>query len=195
MVLNEVMQTGATPASNERGAVLIVGLIMLLLMTIVGLAAIRGSGLQETMAGNMRERNVAFQVAEAGLRVGESRVENTEWDASDFDGGIAGFYRDLGIPANNAFDSPMRAWGGYEWAQRAIEADLELDDSVQDSPRYLVERVTVLALDAAEKEGSGIDLGSLDSAGLEDEFYRVTARGQSASGTSDAVVQSTYRAQ
>ena len=174
---------------------MIVGLIMLLLMTIVGLAAIRGSGLQETMAGNMRERNVAFQVAEAGLRVGESRVENTEWDASDFDGGIAGFYRDLGIPANNAFDSPMRAWGGYEWAQRAIEADLELDDSVQDSPRYLVERVTVLALDAAEKEGSGIDLGSLDSAGLEDEFYRVTARGQSASGTSDAVVQSTYRAQ
>ncbi|UZJ44689.1 PilX N-terminal domain-containing pilus assembly protein [Marinimicrobium sp. C6131] len=193
MVLNEVMQTGATPASNQRGAVLIVGLIMLLLMTIVGLAAIRGSGLQETMAGNMRERNVAFQVAEAGLRVGESRVENTEWDASDFDGGIAGFYRDLGIPANNAFDSPMRAWGDDEWDQRAIEADLELDDSVQDSPRYLVERVTVLALDTATQSGSCIDIECLDS--VEDEFYRVTARGQSASGTSDAVVQSTYRAQ
>ena len=35
-----------TMASKQRGAVLIVGLIMVLLMTIVGLAAIRSTGLQ-----------------------------------------------------------------------------------------------------------------------------------------------------
>lgn len=194
MVNTNVKVPSEVAVARQGGAVLIVGLIMVLLMTIIGLAAVRGSNLQETMAGNMRERNVAFQVAEAGLRVGEERVEESALNASDFEGNIAGLYMDLGVPANNDFDAPLRQWGGDEWKARAIETDLELDDSVQERPLYLVERVTVLAQDAAEKEGSGIDLGSLDETGVEEDYYRVTARGESASGTSQAVVQSTYRA-
>lgn len=194
MVNTNVKVPSEVAVARQGGAVLIVGLIMVLLMTIIGLAAVRGSNLQETMAGNMRERNVAFQVAEAGLRVGEERVEESALNASDFEGNIAGFYMDLGVPANNDFDAPLRQWDGDEWKARAIETDLELDDSVQERPLYLVERVVVLAQDAAEKEGSGIDLGSLDETGVEEDYYRVTARGESASGTSQAVVQSTYRA-
>lgn len=60
--------------SQQRGAVLIVALIMLLLLTIIGLSSMRGTSLQENMAGNMRDSNLALQASEAALRKGEEEV-------------------------------------------------------------------------------------------------------------------------
>lgn len=59
---------------KQRGAVLIVALIMLLLLTIIGLSSMRGTVLQENMAGNMRDTNLALQASEAALRKGEQVV-------------------------------------------------------------------------------------------------------------------------
>lgn len=59
---------------RQQGAVLIVALIMLLLLTIIGISSIRGTALQENMAGNMRDSNLALQASEAALRRGEQRV-------------------------------------------------------------------------------------------------------------------------
>ncbi|WP_312960346.1 pilus assembly PilX family protein [Stutzerimonas nitrititolerans] len=59
---------------HQRGAVLIVALIMLLLLTIIGLSSMRGTSLQENMAGNMRDSNLALQASEAALRKGEEEV-------------------------------------------------------------------------------------------------------------------------
>lgn len=59
---------------NQQGAILIVALIMLLLVTIIGLASMRGTSLQERMAGNLRDQELALQAAEAALRKGEARV-------------------------------------------------------------------------------------------------------------------------
>src|SRR5690606_23790584 len=59
----------------ESGAVLIMGLVMVLLISIVALSAIRSSNLQEAMAGNMRDRNMAFQAAESGVVSGEILVD------------------------------------------------------------------------------------------------------------------------
>lgn len=65
----------ATPiARKQQGAVLIVALIMLLLLTIIGLSSMRGTSLQESMAGNMRDANLALQASEAALRKGEETV-------------------------------------------------------------------------------------------------------------------------
>lgn len=58
----------------QRGAVLIVALIMLLLLTIIGLSGMRGTTLQENMTSNMREGNLSFQAAEAALRRGEEEA-------------------------------------------------------------------------------------------------------------------------
>ena len=63
-----------TPAPKQRGAVLIVALIMLLLLTIIGLSSMRDTSLQENMAGNMRDSNLALQASEAALRQGEEEV-------------------------------------------------------------------------------------------------------------------------
>lgn len=59
---------------RQQGAVLIVALIMLLLLTIIGLSSMRGTSLQENMASNMRDSNLALQASEAALRKGEDVV-------------------------------------------------------------------------------------------------------------------------
>lgn len=65
---------------EERGVALIVALIMLVLMTLVGLAAIRGVTLEERMAGNTLDRSLSFQTAEDALRQGELWVEANKPD-------------------------------------------------------------------------------------------------------------------
>lgn len=62
------------PSKKQRGMVLLVCLVMLLLLTVIGIAAISNSTLQERMVGGSRDYNTAFQAAEAALRVGEAFV-------------------------------------------------------------------------------------------------------------------------
>lgn len=54
--------------SNQRGAVLVISLILLLLLTILAITASSTASLQERMAGNAQEANIAFQAAESGLK-------------------------------------------------------------------------------------------------------------------------------
>ena len=56
------------PHSKQRGAVLVVGLLLLLILTIVSVTSMQMNSSQETMAGNLRDHNLAFQAAESGLR-------------------------------------------------------------------------------------------------------------------------------
>lgn len=60
--------------SNERGAALIVVLILLLMMTMLGLAGLHGTIMEERMAANMYDRSLGFQAAEAALREAETRL-------------------------------------------------------------------------------------------------------------------------
>lgn len=62
-------------SSSQRGATLVVVLILLLLMTLLGLASLRGTVLEERMTANLLDRGMAFQVAEAGLREAEALMD------------------------------------------------------------------------------------------------------------------------
>lgn len=61
--------------TKQRGAALLISLVMLLAMTILAVTAARQVTLQERMAGNLRERSIAFEAAEAGLRQGEQFLQ------------------------------------------------------------------------------------------------------------------------
>lgn len=52
---------------RERGAALIVGLIMLLALTILGISGMNMAALELTMAGNMQAQHQAFERAETGI--------------------------------------------------------------------------------------------------------------------------------
>lgn len=53
--------------NNQQGAALFISLIMLLALTIIGLAASQRSQMQERMAGNVHIQNLAFNAAESAL--------------------------------------------------------------------------------------------------------------------------------
>ncbi len=164
---------------------MIVGLIMLLLMTIVGLAAIRGSGLQEMMAGNMRDRNLAFQSAEAGLRAGEDILDAATLPA--FDGTQVGMYEDLNQPGSNP--GAVSSWVAADWGGNSVETSMDFA-AVADAPRYVIERLETLI--PAGSDGGAVDFESQLNA-EEVIYYRVTSRGVGGSVTSEVILQSTVK--
>lgn len=56
---------------GQRGVALVVALILLLVITLVGLAAVSGTIMQQKMTSNFYDRQIAFQAAEGALRQGE----------------------------------------------------------------------------------------------------------------------------
>src|SRR3974390_1967057 len=58
-----------------RGIALIVGLIVLAVLSLIGIAAFSVSTQEERMAGNSRDRMLAFQAAEAALRGCEAFIQ------------------------------------------------------------------------------------------------------------------------
>jgi type IV pilus assembly protein PilX len=72
--MNRHARHPVTPLRRQRGATLVVVLILLLLMTLLGLASLRSTVLEERMTSNLLDRSLSFQVAEAGLREAEALV-------------------------------------------------------------------------------------------------------------------------
>ena len=69
------MMLGKTVAvAYQQGAALVVSLIMLVLMTLIGVTAMRVTTVQEKMVANSRDLNIAFQAAEAALLRGRNYI-------------------------------------------------------------------------------------------------------------------------
>lgn len=64
--------------TSQKGVALFVSLIMLILVTILGVTGVRMVSLEEKMAGNSYDRNLAFQAAEAALRAAETYAETNK---------------------------------------------------------------------------------------------------------------------
>ena len=64
-------------ARKQRGASLFVALVMMLAITMIGLAGANLSTSEERMARNARDSNIALQAAEAALRDAETDVSQT----------------------------------------------------------------------------------------------------------------------
>lgn len=68
MWINRVKLSGSFgPVSRQRGMALVMALAILLILTILGVAAMSTTNLQEKMAGNVQEQTRAFEAAESGL--------------------------------------------------------------------------------------------------------------------------------
>jgi Tfp pilus assembly protein PilX len=64
-------------AKHQAGVVLVISLIMLLALTLIGVTSSNVTGLEEKMAANSKDVNLAFQAAEAALRAAETSL-NTQ---------------------------------------------------------------------------------------------------------------------
>jgi len=172
---------------QQRGVVLIVGLIMLLLLTVIGMAAIRGTGIQEQMAGNMRDHNLAFQAAEAALRSGEEVLNGVSLPS--FSGSVVGYYTDLNQP------SPLHprptTWSATDWGNWSVQLAANTISQIADNqqPRYVVERLSVPA--SSSNQGSCIDF-ECKAKTPDPIYYRITSRGIGGTTDSEVILQSTF---
>lgn len=93
-----------SPASSlqtQSGVVLAISLIILLLLTIIGLSATQTTALEEKMAGNLRDKSLAFQAAESALRTAELSLPSIA-SSTYVAAGTGGFYLD-----NNPTPNPI----------------------------------------------------------------------------------------
>ncbi len=176
---------------RQRGMVLVVALVMVLLMSITAVSAIRGSNMQELMAGNMKERNQAFQAAEAALRMAEVQVQTN--------GTSLVFNNANGLFSNQNMHSSalgsVSHWPSNTWDSHAITlVASRLDLKLAREPDYVIEQLQVVSSGAAAT-GNAIEYGAaVDEAGPI-ILYRLTSRGFGGSENSVVILQSTYRAQ
>jgi type IV pilus assembly protein PilX len=64
--------------SKQQGVILIICLVMLLLLTLIAVSGMQTTTLEEKMAGNKRNRNLAFQAAESALREAEQWIQGAD---------------------------------------------------------------------------------------------------------------------
>jgi type IV pilus assembly protein PilX len=60
--------------NTQRGAVLIVSLVFLLLLTLLATSSMQNATLQEKVAGSLKRRDASFQAAETALRIAEAKI-------------------------------------------------------------------------------------------------------------------------
>lgn len=172
--------------TRQRGAVLVVSLLLLLVMTILGLGASQSTRLQERMAGNQRDQEVALQGAEASLRAAEEmlsptrsaalatcRTRGPSCEAYEMRTLVVG---NVALDLANQADSWWNDWG------RDYQFPTELG-AVSTTPEFVIQRV------AEVREVLSVGDSNLDTVR---DFYEATARSTGMTNTAQVVIQSTY---
>lgn len=165
------MHHSAQRPASQQGMVLIISLLFLLIMTVAGLAAMQGSTLQEKMAGNNRDQQLAFLAAEAALRDAEHYLQGT--NIGPFDGNN-GLYPSSDTTANDWHTTT--SWRNYSGSLA----------STNQPPKYFIKQFEDTAGD------TNLSLAA-DEAVTPDLLYSITAQGYGSTANSQVILQSTYR--
>jgi type IV pilus assembly protein PilX len=166
--------------AKQSGAVLFVGLMMLLVMSLIAVTSMQSSTLEIRMAGNTRDSLVALQTAEAALKAGEKLLEAGGLGLANFnDDGSDALY-------DNANDE---LWKTISWTDVNSKRYMAFNPSnVTTQPRYIIQHIS--ETQAAPKllvEGYGEG-----QAGQTIQLFRVTARGTGGSDNTEVILQSLY---
>lgn len=171
---------------NQRGVALAMALIFLLILTLLGVGALSTSSLQEKMAFNAKDRNIAFQAAETALNIGENWIGTMLGAPVDFPNNSAGLYD----PSSTA----IPVWDAVAWTgatdlvvypntpSTTVSGSLS---EVATQPKYVIEY-----LGTGTPPGGTLQLTNTTSNKL--HYYRITARGTGGNNSSVAMTQSTF---
>ncbi|MGE3106281.1 MAG: PilX N-terminal domain-containing pilus assembly protein [Lysobacterales bacterium] len=133
--MNQLPSKPRFASRRSQGAALVVVLILLLLMTLLGLASLRGTLLEERMGANLLDRSLAFQSAEAALRVGEARLAAFPLPVFPAVGCVAGLCAQP-VPAIGTPDRWLDpAFAGW------INAGVNLGGGAAVQPQYFIENL------------------------------------------------------
>jgi type IV pilus assembly protein PilX len=166
------MKRTSLSAKYARGSSLLVAMMFMIIMAMLGIAIANVSILEERMAGNTRDRDLAFQAAEAALRAAEAGLQNaairgsattitvTNGNSSTYwESCFAGTAAPCATASRHSPTTPLPTSG---------------NGAVVGQPEYILQRVTFPAPTAPT------------------EVYRVTARGRGGTASSVVILQAEY---
>jgi len=177
-------------ARAQRGVALVVALILLLVATLIGLAASRGTTLQERMSSNSYDRSLAFQRSEAALRAAEQQI-TIDWRIANL-GGVDCSVAACPVVPTNTFTGTSAVW-------RDVDATFDINNALTpDIPQY---QIAFVGTGPAEGDlGQSQNAGSYNYGGTPPPdtvaYFRVTARSSNPAtlnGRSIVVLQSTVK--
>lgn len=166
----------------QRGAALITSLVILLVLTVLGISAMKSSNLQENIVGNLRDRDLAFQAAETALTDAETNLSVAALTSvpTPNSSGAYGAIQPRGLfinLANSAYDT-TGVWDGtnnkiYGSALQGLSAN----------PSYIIEFEQAV-IDNLDPESRAKGKGRY--------YYRITSRGLGTSSNSAVLLQEVY---
>lgn len=169
----------AGPKITERGAALVVSLILLLLMTIIGVAAMNGARLEVSMAGMMQREEVALRAAERTLAAAEGYIENLISNEPDYT-----------VGGNYSEEAELDV-SKTDWTDIARLTKTEVD-ALGEQDAFVVQYLGIIDV---PNNRSLVDESSYDSSrrisDSQVNVYRITTRSET-EGKAVRIVESTY---
>ena len=179
---------GSSLRSGQRGVVLFVALIVLVVMTLSGIALLRQLGVGTSIAGNMAFKESATSIADRGVEQARDWL-TTNSTLVNSDSAADGYYSSWGASVDpNTFNWSTAA-SGHITAEEA-----ETGNKI----RFVIHRLCAtpnlspadpaqVCSDALEASAGGskggTSYGTLNPAGQARPFYRVTTRVEGPRGT------------
>lgn len=199
-------------AKRQSGVVLIISLIMLLALTLIGVTSSSVTGLEEKMAANSKDINLAFQAAEAALRDAEASltVQPTfDRAATNTNQGVGGYYTLLNNdettnpPQDPTLKNPQPQspfYSNVDWYGTKVITYNNTGSSgnklagLYRAPEYIIEEINSTGLSSAGSSGGGSLGGGSDYSEPTSTgkviTYRITAHGWGSNANSVVTVQS-----
>ncbi|MBF0610068.1 MAG: hypothetical protein G8345_01150 [Magnetococcales bacterium] len=173
------------PVRQEKGSILLIVLVLMLVLATIGLQSMSSTSLQERMTANTLDKDISFQSAETALRTAEEWIESQ-----------------AGRPTavSTCSSNPCNVWtqGTISYSSNYVNSTFwstyarPYNSASATTPYYIIEQLTDTYTDTSSTGDSvktGTGGSSSDSTAY---FYRITARGGGNSGTSIIVLQSVY---
>jgi Tfp pilus assembly protein PilX len=166
---------------RQQGVVLFISLIMLVAMTLAGIALIRSVDTANLIAGNLAFRQGATLAADSGVETART------WLIAPAQGGNA-LYNNS--PANGYYSSaaPVASWEQYDWTNLAVPVPGGVD-AAGNQVRYVIHRLCTFAgqppggannclstTSAGSGQGSSKGAGVQNPSGTAVWYYRITSR-------------------
>jgi type IV pilus assembly protein PilX len=166
---------------QQTGVALVTSLLLLLVLTIIGVTAMLVTRMQERMAGNTRDLNLAFQGAEAALRDGEAEIRALNSRPDTCSAPPCDYWQPDSAGLRAAIRDGVPAWWTANANEYATDGTADLNNLAED-PQYVTESLGFIP--DSLTLGHGVPEGR--------DFYQVTARSTGGSGVANTVLQSTF---
>lgn len=166
-------------AKQQEGAVLIVSLIILVLLTSLGVSVMQSAIVEQKIANNQRDSNTAMNAAEVAMSAAETALTDPNnpllWSDFDAGSGNAGLYPET--PAGT--DEPWKlltTWSGAGSVVVNVSNGLYAQP-----PRYIIERIGEFARGPSMTDKQVV------------RMVRVTAMGYGSTNKTRVMLQADYQ--